>query len=92
MTTTEAHLNSFRPLPVLAPFRQSAIGNFDVQVVIVQHSFPADVFGIRKPGLDIQDSCPVIGCYLFCYIQPIILKETERCFFYLLMAVGKALG
>lgn len=36
------------------------------------------MFGLRQPGLDIQDSCPVVWwCYFFCYIQPIILRKSN---------------
>lgn len=34
---------------VLAPLRQSTTGNLDVEVVVVQHCSPTDVFGICKP-------------------------------------------
>lgn len=44
---------------VFAPFRQSAIGKFNIQIAVIQHSSPTDMFGIRQPGLDGQDSCPV---------------------------------
>lgn len=35
--------------PVLAPFRQSTTGNFYIEVVVVQHCSPTNVFGICKP-------------------------------------------
>lgn len=44
---------------VFAPLWQRTIGKFDIQIAVIQHSSPTDVFGIRQPGLDVQDSCPV---------------------------------
>lgn len=40
-------------LPIFAPFRQSTIRDFNVQVVVVQHSSPTNVLGICQLGLDI---------------------------------------
>lgn len=38
---------------VFAPFGQSPTRDFDVDTVVIQHGSPADVFGIRQPGLDV---------------------------------------
>lgn len=47
---------------VLAPLRQRAARDLDVEAAAAQHRSPVDMFGICEPGLDIENSRLVVRC------------------------------
>lgn len=47
---------------VLAPLRQRATRDLDVEAAAAQHRSPVDMFGICEPGLDVENSRLVVRC------------------------------